>query len=188
MNNISSYSINRHEEAINSNIVGTVIDIETIGDFDRQYRGDSRYYKNVKQVILGYINANKLCIYCADGTQGISELQEVTKEILESLERPFYAFNCGFESSVWFNQIGIKIDFTGELQGFRFEYKKDAVATLKIPNYDDPFFDEGVKCIEAWNDGYYEQAIAHNRACLLKERDILIKRGYRDPEYIEFIK
>lgn len=187
MSDISTSSIIEYEEDIISNIDGTVIDIETIGDFDRQYRGDSREYRNLKQIILGYIDGKKLCIYCANDTKGITELVQLTKDILQNLKRPYYAFNCAFESSVWFHHIGIGINFDGELQKYRFEQKKEAVLTLKIPNYDDPFFDNGFKCIEAWNCGNIKHTIAHNRACLLKERDILIKRGYRDPDILEFI-
>jgi len=57
------------EEAI-GDIDGTVIDIETIGDFDKRYKGDSREYRNLKQVILGYIDSERLCVYCANGTEG----------------------------------------------------------------------------------------------------------------------
>ncbi|MFC1981094.1 hypothetical protein ACFLVN_02490 [Chloroflexota bacterium] len=187
MNNMPLYVITNQED-IFSDIDGTVIDIETIGDFDKRYRHDSRNYRNIKQVIFGCIDTNKLCIYCACGNQGITELQEITKKILGNLKRPFYAFNCVFESSVWFNHIGIRIEFDGELQRFRYENKKEAVASLQIPNYDDPFYDEGVKCIEAWNCGNVKHAVAHNRACLLKERDILIKRGYRIPDKCAFIE
>lgn len=177
----------KHEEQIAGNIDGSVIDIETIGDFDRRYKGDSREYKNLQQVIFGYISGNKLCIFIARERQGIVELARATEKILATLKRPYYAFNCAFESCVWFHQLGIKIDFDGELQKYRFERKKDAIVSLKIPNYQDPFFDEGFKCVEAWNCGNIKNAIAHNRACLLKERDILQNRGYRDPEIIEFI-
>ena len=187
MSDISTSSIIEHEEDIISNIDGTVIDIETIGDFDRQYRGDSREYRNLKQIILGYIDGKKLCIYCANDTKGITKLAQLTKDILQNLKRPYYAFNCAFESSVWFHHIGIRIIFDGELQRYRFEQKKEAVLTLKIPNYDDPFFDNGSKCIEAWNCGNIKYAVAHNRSCLLKEREILLKRGYRDPDILEFI-
>jgi hypothetical protein len=31
-------------------------------------------------------------------------------------------------------------------------------------------------------------AIAHNRSCLLKEKDILLLRGYRKPDELEIIK
>jgi len=33
----------------------------------------------------------------------------------------------------------------------------------------------------------FDKAIAHNRACLLKERDILIKRGFRKPDELKFV-
>ncbi len=174
-------------QSITSDIKGTVIDIETIGSFDKQYRGDSREYRNQRQVIFGCIGDSQLKIYCANGAHGLQQLQEMTKEILDSLKRPFYAFNCSFESGVWFHQIGIEVDFDGELQGTQHESKKNAVASLRIPNYDDPFHDQGALCMNAWNCGNYEQAIAHNRACLLKERDILIYRGHRIPDILERI-
>jgi hypothetical protein len=34
----------------------------------------------------------------------------------------------------------------------------------------------------AWQNGEFDKAIAHNRACLMKERDILLRRGYRKPD------
>jgi hypothetical protein len=181
MNITSQSSIYKLEEENICNIEGTVIDIETIGTFDSRFK-DSRRCHDQKQVILGYINSGKLCIHCANGKQGIAELEEITLDILNGLERPFYAFNCSFEKSVWFHHIGIKIDFDGELQSYKYEKKRDTVAALRIPQYGDPFFDDGLKCIGAWNCGRFEDAIAHNRACLLKERDILIKRSYQPPE------
>ena len=180
--------VTKYEETLSSRIDGAVIDIETIGDFDKRYKGDSREYKYLKQVILGYIEGNELRILSAKDEQGIIELAELTKEIMQKLKRPYYAFNCAFESCVWFHQIGLKIDFDGELQGRRFERKRDAVACLGISNYDDPFCDDGFKCIKAWSCGNIPHAIAHNRSCLLKERDILLKRGSTSPDILEFIK
>lgn len=179
--------IKEHLEDIESDFAGTVIDIETIGDFNRQFN-DSRRYMDIKQVIFGYINSKHLRIYCAEGEEGIEELQRKTPEILKNLERPYYAFNCEFESGVWFHHVGVKIDFDGELQAVRFESKKAAVKYLEIPNYDDPFFDIGFECIKAWNTERYNKAVAHNRACLLKERDILLKRGNCQPQVCKFVK
>lgn len=34
----------------------------------------------------------------------------------------------------------------------------------------------------------FKNVVAHNRACLLKERDILLKRGYRTPDKIELVR
>jgi hypothetical protein len=180
-------SIKVFEEEIANNLEGTVIDIETIGDFCKQFKGDSRECMNHKQIILGYICGPKLCIFCAINEQGIYELSNITNEILSTLQKPFFAFNCSFESSVWFHQIGFKINFEGELQKYKYEKKKDAILSVSIPNYDDPFFDIGLKCIEAWNCGNIRDAIAHNRACLLKEKDLLLKRGFWDSKEVVYI-
>jgi len=176
-----------HTEDINSDFEGTIIDIETIGDFLNQYF-DSRRYKNIQLVIFGFINRHALHILCAQGIKAISELKEKTEGMIDSLERPFYAFNSEFERSVLFYALGKEINFDGELQKEKFESKVDAVRDLDISNYDDPFYSRGFPCIKAWKDGEFDKAIAHNRACLLKERDILIKRGFRRLDELEFVR
>ena len=42
-----------------------------------------------------------------------------------------------------------------------------------------------IQCIA---NGEFDKAIAHNRACLLKERDILLKRRPREPEELRFVR
>jgi hypothetical protein len=118
----------------------------------------------------------------------INELRERTEKIIDSLERPFYAFNTDFERSVLLYELSKEIGFDGELQKEKYESKVNAVRDLGISNYADPFFDNGFLCMQAWKDGEFGGAIAHNRACLLKERDILIKRGFRKPDELKFIK
>ncbi|MFB0557347.1 MAG: hypothetical protein ACETVW_05780 [Dehalococcoidia bacterium] len=163
---------------MNSDFNGTIIDIETIGEFDYNpvYEDDSRRVKNIQQVILGLFGKKGIRIFCARGKDTIRELNSLTAQILDRLERPFYAFNANFESGVWFHQLDKKIIFDGELQGFPRENKGNARKSLGIPNYDDPFNDDGYLCMIAWERRQFEQAIAHNKACLLKERDILLKR------------
>jgi hypothetical protein len=182
--------ISEHKELITSDFKGTVIDIETIGSFENNplYRNDTRRMKNIKQVIFGYISSKELRILYAKDKESIEELNCLTVQILETLERPFYALNTSFESGVWFNQLQKKCTFDGELQKERFERKADARRYLKIPNYDDPFNDDGYACMIAWEKGQFDKAVAHNRACLLKERDILIKRGCTNPFPCQFIK
>ena len=175
-----------HEEDISSSFEGTIIDVETIGEFLNQYP-DSRRYKNIQLVIFGFINRYTLKILCANGMGAIDELGEITSKIIDTLENPFYAFNSEFERGVLFYEIGKKIDFDGELQRGT-ESKKAAVRDLGIPNYDDPFYDRGLLCMDAWLKGDFPAAIAHNRACLLKERDILIKRGCTRPNELKFVK
>ena len=176
----------RHKEDTSSNFEGTIIDIETVGEFLNQYP-DSRRYKDIQLVIFGFINRHGLHIFCAKGIEAISELKEKAKDILDSLQRPFYAFNTDFERGVLFCELSKEIDFDGELQEWH-ESKASAVRDLAIPNYNDPFYDKGILCIEAWEKGEFGRTIAHNRACLLKEKDILIKRGFRKPEELRFVK
>jgi len=174
------------KEDISSNFEGTIIDIETIGEFLNQYP-DSRRYKNIQLVIFGFINRYALHIFCAKGIEAISELKEKTEDIIGGLQKPFYAFNSQFERGVLFYELGREIDFEGELQEDR-ESKANVRSYLGIPNYDDPFFDSGYLCMKAWENGEFDEAIAHNRACLLKERDILIKEGFRKPDELKFVK
>ncbi len=176
-----------HKEDISSNFEGTIIDIETVGEFLNQYL-DSRRYKDIQLVIFGFINSYGLHIFYGKGIEAISELKEKTRDILDSLQRPFYSFNTEFERGVLFHELGKEIDFDGELQKEKYEPKVNAVRDWNISNYDDPFYDNGFLCMQAWKDGDFDEAIAHNRACLLKERDILIKRGFRKPDELKFIK
>ena len=175
-----------HKENISSNFEGTVIDIETIGDFLNQYF-DSRRYKDIQLVIFGFINKDALHILCAKGIEAINELNEKTREIIDTLARPFYAFNSEFERGVLFYTLGKVVNFEGELQETR-EPKAKAVRDLGIPNYDDPFYDRGLWCMNAWHKGEFDAAMAHNRACLLKERDILLKRKFRTPDELRFVQ
>jgi hypothetical protein len=177
-----------HVEETGIDFAGTIIDIESIGEFNREFQFDSRHYKDIKQVVLGYITKQKLHIYCATTVEEIEELRLKTSDIFKELARPYYAFNCNFESGVLFHQVGLQIDFEGELQGEPFERKKDAIMKLRIPNYEDPFHDLGQLCIKAWRDKEFKKVIDHNRACLLKERDILIKRGHCEPDKVKFVK
>ena len=179
-----------HKEDITSDFNGTVIDIEATGEFNKLYKGknDSREYEDFQQVILGLFGKKGISIFCAKGKEAIRELNSLTEQILDKLERPFFAFNTHFESSVFFHQLGKTIDFDGELQCYRGESKGKARAELYIPNYDDPFNDMGKLCMQAWLRGEFDKAIAHNRACLLKERDILLKRGFREPDELKFVR
>jgi hypothetical protein len=85
-----------------------------------------------------------------------------------------------------YHNLNQKIMFEGELNKEKYEAKRTAVHLLNIPQYDDPFFDNGLLCMQAWEIGKTREAIAHNRSCLLKERDILLKRGFREPDSLVF--
>jgi hypothetical protein len=177
-----------HREVISSNFDGTIIDIETIGRFNSRYRDtdDIREYEYIRQVIFGYIDRHALNILYVKDTEEIDELNERVASLIGSLDKPFYAFNSIFERAVLFHGLGRELRFDGELQAVKYESKASAVSALGIPNYDDPFFDRGILCMQAWESGEFDKAIAHNRACLLKERDILLRRGFREPDGLTF--
>lgn len=170
-----------HSEEVKSDFEGTIIDIETIGEFSNL--NDSRRYQNIIPVIFGYIDKNGLKIYCARRIESIEKLKNIIiAEILPQLKKPLYAFNCDFEKGALFHNCGITVDFDGELNAEKYEKKKKVVSLLGIENYGDPFHDDGIKCKQAWEKGNTKLCIRHNRSCLLKERDILLKRGYRTPD------
>jgi hypothetical protein len=171
----------KHEEKINSSIEGTIIDIETVGNFNREYK-DSRQYMSIVPVIFGYIDSESLQIHCAKKLDSLKQLNKIIDDELSSLDKPFYAFNSDFERGVFFHSLKKEVSFERELNKEKFEAKRDAVWILNIPQYDDPYKDVGKLCSEAWQCGNINNAIAHNRSCLLKERDIFLKRGFRIPD------
>lgn len=176
-----------HKEEIESGFKGTIIDFETIGSFTAGYP-DSRNCSRIRPVIMGYIDGHGLEIHCARSRESMGRLGEKIPSILDKLARPLYAFNCAFEMSVFFHSLGMKVLFEGELNREKYEAKRDAVRLLNIPQYGDPFNDNGKLCMDAWLQGEIEKAVAHNRSCLLKERDILLKRGFRKPDRLEFVE
>jgi hypothetical protein len=176
-----------YTETLASDFGGTIIDLETIGDFDDRY-DDSRRYRNIIPVIFGYMNREGIRVLCSEDQSSISELELEIIKVLDSLDRPFYAFNAGFERGVLFKRLRKEVIFDGELNQEKFESKKKAVRFLRIPNYGDPCNDNGLLCSQNWLKGKIEPAILHNRSCLLKERDILLKRGSRKPDRLKLIE
>jgi hypothetical protein len=177
-----------HQENVSQEkFKGTVIDLETIGPFCRVYT-DSRQYKDIRSVIFGAITKDSLKIYCAKSPASMGKLEDIINDELDVMPRPFFAFNTHFETGVIFHSMNREIIFDGELQERKYEAKRNAVAALKIPQHDDPFYDDGLKCSKAWQNGDLAAAVRHNRSCLLKERDILLKRGYRSPEALTLTK
>jgi hypothetical protein len=175
----------------NLSYTGTIIDIETIGEFCDQYKGDSREYKDLIIVIFGYINEKGLHIYCAQGNEDIPILEEKTKQLLETLdkERPLCAYQCHNEMGVFFHRLNLKFLFDKELQTDR-ERKENALRRLGIfDSFGDPFHNElkpGNACRIAWLNNYFDNAIKHNCACLLKEQTLLLKGHVVAPRPLDF--
>jgi hypothetical protein len=143
-------------------------------------------------VIFGYINKQGFHIYCAKGKEGIAELQEKTRQLLILLEneRPLCAFNCHQEMSVFFHHLNKQLYFDKELQSREFESKEEALRISGINyNFSDPFQNApkpGYACQLAWLAGRYDSAIQHNRACLLKEQELLLKGRGVTPLPLDF--
>jgi hypothetical protein len=172
-----------YQEELISNFQGTIIDIETIGEFNNRF-DNSRRYRNIIPVIFGCINREGMKIICAENKSSIKLEKQEVRRLLPDLEKPFYAFNSIFEKGVLFYFLETPIEFR-ELNKERYENKEEAVRLLGISQYNDPFNGNGKLCMDAWLRGDFKRAIAHNRACLLKERDILLKRGFREPDELE---
>ena len=154
---------------------GTVIDFETIGEFDRNYSSrDTRQYALLKPTIFGYLTDGKMVQYCAEGISDIENIVTIMNEILPTLEPPFYALNCYFERGVCTHSCTFTpkplIDVRG---GNTYERKWDVRKRLGIPTYDDPFNGNGYTCMLEWHKENYKDCMKHNRACLLIEKDIL---------------
>jgi hypothetical protein len=173
-----------HGEPIESEFEGTIIDLETIGNFEREFK-DSRQYRSITPVIFGLITKEGLMINCARNPQSMLKLQKKVHEILPTLPKPFYAFNCHFEQGVLFHYTGQKLDFL-ELQHRDRENKERAITALGIDKYKDPFNGDGYACSLAWQEGKAWEALAHNRACLLKERDLLLRRGAKERQPLDY--
>lgn len=167
---------------------GTIIDIETIGDFDRSFKhsGDSREYRKLQQIIFGYLDSKELHVMCAKGPSAIKTLEGEARAVLESLKKPFYAYQCDFERGVWFHQLGTPIEIENELQQ-TMERKEAVCRRLGIAEYDDPFHGEGYRCEDAWLREDYATVIAHNRSCLLKEREIMLLNGCCKPNVLKLV-
>ncbi|RLI47314.1 hypothetical protein DRO69_00920 [Candidatus Bathyarchaeota archaeon] len=170
---------------------GTIIDIETIGEF-LDCDGLERY-KQIKPIVVGFLDCDMIEILyiTEESDQDFAGLRSILKAKLSEVNHPFYAFNTEFEMGVLYWFLGEKVTFDRDLMlkvttaygQTVWESKRCLVKDLGIPNFDDPFWDIGYKVPEAWenfqntgNSRFLWEIIRHNRACLLKEYEILRKR------------
>jgi hypothetical protein len=162
------------QELVIFQFAGTLIDYETIGEFDRHYPSqDPRCYAQLKPVIFGYITGGTLIQYCAEGPDDLEALIGIMNDTLPRLSTPFYALNCHFERGVSFNSCKFVPDPLLDVRANRFFGPKWTIREeLGIPRHSDPFDGNGEKCMREWEMGHYSDCLKHNRACLLIERDI----------------
>jgi hypothetical protein len=167
------------------NYDGTIIDIETIGDTTRGYpKYDSREFNQVKIVIFGFINKNGLHIYCAEGMNDIDHLAQYIKAtITPDWAKPLFAYNAHYEMGTIFHHYGIELPFDFELQPREYLRKEDYMQEMGIvDNCNDPFNfppNRGLQCRTSWQNSHFDQAMRHNRACLLKEQAIMLTKTFK---------
>ena len=93
--------VREHREHSSMRIKGTIIDLESIGEFDRTYSPwDPRQYADISPTIFGYMTGESLVQHCAEREEQIHEIVDTMKDALPMLEQPFYALNCDFERCV----------------------------------------------------------------------------------------
>jgi len=177
---LTKYNVNHN------GFVGAVIDLETDGQpFTDNFHGAGRC-KLQSAVSCAILNDNsveviaKTC-YTPDGV--------FTKEVEKGLaqtEHPYYAFNAGFDIAIISKLLGKEVPFDRELQQFEFQSKGSYRKSLGIPNFDDPFHDNGRLAGVEWRNHLktrdkecVKKIMLHNLSCVLKEYCILVRGGYR---------
>jgi hypothetical protein len=159
---------------------GTIIDLETIGPIRNKLSGLGKY-KEVQPYLFGYLFGNTLVQRYVEK----SDHMPIFIDFLRSMdfcgfsERPFFAYNADFERGVLYFSTGKTIPLDGDIKKGK-EGKEAVVRRLGIETYGDPFPGAGIKCIEEFKKGNIADCLAHNQSCLLKERDILFREGYRN--------
>lgn len=157
---------------------GTIIDFETVGVFQYEY-GDTRYYEPQKPYIAGFLSGNNVKQYYVEKIDHVPVFLEFFSKakLLDTVKAPKYAFNTSFETGVTYCITGKNVLMDGEFQSREREKKGAVVQKLGIDSYGDPFHDDGYKCMLAFYEGHIDECLTHNLSCLLKERDLLFKRG-----------
>jgi hypothetical protein len=164
---------------------GTIIDLETVGPIHDGFKGTERY-KEVKPYLFGYLTGNVVIQKYVEKYDHIPVLLNfIREENFGDFLKPLYAFFVEFETGVIYCSTGRKLLFDRELKEGKGS-KEDQVKKFGISNYDDPFPGQGVKLIEEFKKGNITDPLRHNKACLLKERDIFFERGYVNPPQIDF--
>lgn len=174
-----------YRETVGTDFEGTIVDIETIGDFTevgKSYPPDGQdylgRYKKIMITTVGLLSEGELTVHIAKDKESLEKFKSRAISIMTDLSRPTYAFNKSFEEGCYFWNAGFKVlNIDYELQKFVGEKKEDVVVELGISGYDDPYHGDGGRCITAFEEGKIDEIIKHNRACLLKEYQIFKKRG-----------
>lgn len=160
-------------------VEGTIIDFETVGVLQDWYK-DTRRYEKVRPYLLGFLNGNRIVQKYVEKSERIHLLADFMKNlgVSDLFASPNFAFNTEFETGVFYCAAGRRFLFDGELQRVKYEKKEAVVSSFGLKTYDDPFNGSGYECLKAFEGGNVDDCLKHNQACLLKERDILHRRGF----------
>jgi len=175
-----------HEETVEADFKGTIIDIETVGQFgEAPYCPDKEdylaRYRDMRITAVGILAGGKLQVFAAKGIDSLATFQKSAIMFMSKATGPLHAFNKAFEEGCYYWNSGRQmLDIDKEIQMTKAEKKEAVVRELGLPTYDDPFNGEGRLCVRAFESGKVEDIIRHNRACLLKEYGILSRRGGRE--------
>ena len=116
-------------ESLKKGINGTIVDIETIGEFDRQYPSyDLMHYSDLKPTIFGFLTENSLVQFCAEGPDEIAQLIQIIGDTMPKLSEPYYALNCYFERGVLFHVCNLEpefIDVRGDIKGRKWDIREN---------------------------------------------------------------
>jgi hypothetical protein len=174
-----------YEEEVETLFEGTIIDLETIGDFERvPYTEDMQDYLDrycmMKVTTIGTLSDGCLNVMIAYDDEHLKRFQKSVLSSVRSAERPLYAFNKSFEEGCVYWASSCELHhFDFDIQMHQGEKKQQVVRDLGLLDYNDPYLGEGWRCVGAFREGNLGEIIRHNRSCLLKEYGILRKRGSR---------
>lgn len=179
-------SILKKYEVNHKGFVGAVIDLETDGQpFTDNCHGAGRC-KLQSAVSCAILNENSIDVVAKTWeSPDLAFTKEVEKGLAQT-KHPYYAFNAGFDIAILSKLLSKEAQFDRELQQFEFQSKGSYRKSLGIPNFDDPFHDNGRLAGVEWKNHLktrerecITKIMTHNLACVLKEYCILVRGGYR---------
>lgn len=180
-NVLTKYEVNH------KGFIGAVIDLETDGQpFSDNCHGAGRC-KLQSAVSCAILNEDSVEVIAKTWESPDGAFTEEVEKCLTQTKHPYYAFNSGFDMAILSKMLGNKVPFDRELQQFTYQSKGRYRQNLGIPNFDDPFHDNGRLAGLEWKKHLktrerecVKRIIAHNLTCVLKEYCILVRGGYRE--------
>jgi len=167
--------------------VGAVIDLETDGQpFSDEFCGAGRC-KLQCAVSCAILNEDYVEVIAKTWESSDWVFAKEVEKSLAKTKHPYFAFNAGFDVAILSKLLGNEVLFDRELQQFEFQSKGSYRKNLGIPNFDDPFHDNGKLAGLEWKKHLktrekecVNKIMAHNLSCVLKEYCILVRGGYRE--------